>query len=54
VLVSHHDRELEVWTRASDGWTRAVSKPGERASLDTIGADLDVTEVYEAAAEPRE
>ena len=53
VLVSHRDREVEVWTRDSlDAWTRSVHHEGERAVLPAIGAQLDVRELYEAAAQP--
>ena len=54
VLVSHNQHEIEVWTRVSrDEWARAVSREGERALLGSIGAELDVAEVYAAAEEPR-
>jgi Uma2 family endonuclease len=54
VLVSHRDHEIEVWTRtATHPWTKSVAREGERALLESIGAVLDVTEVYEAADEPR-
>ncbi|MGK4004207.1 Uma2 family endonuclease [Sorangium sp. So ce1036] len=53
VLVSHRERCVEVWTRdAGGGWTSAVAREGEVAHLDSIGARLDVSELYEAAAEP--
>jgi Uma2 family endonuclease len=54
VLVSHLERTLEVWSRSKSGeWLQAVSRGGERASLESIGAELDVTDVYGAAEEPR-
>ncbi|MGH7818347.1 MAG: phosphotransferase [Candidatus Binatia bacterium] len=54
VLVSHRDREVEVWTRdAANGWTRSVSRDGERASLASMGAHLDVRDLYDATTEPR-
>jgi Uma2 family endonuclease len=54
VLVSHLERTLEVWSRSPSGeWLRAICRDGERASLDSIGAELDVAAAYEAAAEPR-
>jgi hypothetical protein len=52
VLVSHRSREVEVWTLQDHAWTRAIARDGERARLDSIGATLDVTELYESAAEP--
>lgn len=54
VLVSHVEREIEVWSRASGGdWIRTIARDGERASLESIAAALDVAEVYDAAEEPR-
>ncbi len=52
VLVSPDEHRVEVWTRdAEDNWTAAVSTDGEVADLGSIGARLDVRELYEAAAE---
>jgi Uma2 family endonuclease len=55
VLVPHSGaRSVEVWTRqASDVWTRAVLREGEVASLESIGARLDVRELFDSADEPR-
>ncbi|MGH7819800.1 MAG: Uma2 family endonuclease [Candidatus Binatia bacterium] len=54
LLVSHRSREIEVWTRdGTNRWTKTVTRDGERASLASIGAYLDVRELYDAAAEPR-
>ncbi|MBX3188821.1 MAG: Uma2 family endonuclease [Labilithrix sp.] len=54
VLVSSTERAVEVWTRAEDQtWAHVVSREGERASLASVGASLDVRELYEAAEEPR-
>jgi Uma2 family endonuclease len=55
VLVSHREREIEVWTRGDgDTWTRVVSRDGAQANLGAISAQLDVRELYDAASEPRE
>jgi Uma2 family endonuclease len=52
VLVSSEARRVEVWTRAADGaWTAVVSTDGDVAELESIGARLDVRELYEAVAE---
>lgn len=52
VLVGHREQAIEVWTRdAANGWTQRVSRPGERATLEAVGAHLDVRELYDAAAE---
>jgi Uma2 family endonuclease len=52
VLVSHRDRLVEVWTRERGGWTAAIAREGDIAPLGSIQAQLDVRELYEAAAEP--
>ncbi|WP_437654874.1 Uma2 family endonuclease [Sorangium sp. So ce1182] len=53
VLVSHRERSVEVWTRGVDGvFTSSVAREGDVALLVSIGAQLDVRELYEAAAEP--
>lgn len=52
-LVSSAEHSVEVWTRDSGGgWTSVVAREGEVAELASIGAELDVRELYEAAAEP--
>lgn len=54
VLVWHRERRLDVWTReAGGGWMSTSVREGETAALASIGASLDVRELYEAAAEPR-
>jgi Uma2 family endonuclease len=53
VLVSHQDRLVEVWSRSPDGgWSCSAAGPGEAADLASVGATLDVGELYTAAAEP--
>ncbi|HEV7424752.1 MAG TPA: Uma2 family endonuclease [Thermoanaerobaculia bacterium] len=52
VLVSHRERSLDVWTfRDEAGWQHAIVREGEAAHL-SIGARLDVRELYESAGEP--
>lgn len=52
VLVAQRTREVEVWTRTTEGaWESVVSRDGEVADLGAIGARLDVRELYEAAAD---
>jgi Uma2 family endonuclease len=54
VLVAHAERRVEVWTRgAGDAWTCQSAREGERAHLASVGASVDVRELYDAAAEPR-
>jgi Uma2 family endonuclease len=53
VLVSHRERSVEVWTRDDDdGWTSLVVPEGGVANLASVGARLDVRELYDAAAKP--
>ena len=53
VLVSHRETAIEVWTRSDDGtWTSAVARAGAVARLTSIGADIDVAELFAAAAQP--
>jgi Uma2 family endonuclease len=50
VLVSHRETSLEVWTLGDEGkWQHATVR--EIANL-SIGARLDVRELYESAGEP--
>jgi Uma2 family endonuclease len=52
VLVSQDTRQVEVWTRDGEAsWTPVVSTDGDVADLASIGARLDVRELYESAAE---
>ena len=51
VLVSHRERSVEVRSRGEDGWRTTVVQEGAIAAL-SIGAQLDVRELYAAAAEP--
>jgi Uma2 family endonuclease len=52
LLVSHRERTVEVWTRDdASGWSRALVREGAVAEL-SIGAGLNVREVYDTAAEP--
>jgi Uma2 family endonuclease len=51
VLVSHRERSVEVRSRGDDGWRTTVVPEGAIAAL-SIGARLDVRELYDVAAEP--
>ena len=51
VLVSHREHSVEVRSRGEDGWRTAVFPEGAIAAL-SIGARLDVHELYDAAEEP--
>lgn len=53
VLVSHRERRIEVFARDREAtWTCQTAQSGEVARLASIGARLEVDELYEAASEP--
>jgi Uma2 family endonuclease len=53
-LVSCREREIEVWTREQgNDWTRALAGEGDRADLSSVGAVVDVQELYSAATHPQ-
>ncbi len=53
VLVSHVERRIDTWTRAAgNAWTCETARDGALALLPSVGAKIDVRELYEAAAEP--
>jgi Uma2 family endonuclease len=55
VLVSQAEPEIRVWTRSSgDTCGEHVAGDGDRATLSSIDAELDVRELYEASTEPIE
>lgn len=45
LIVSHERRELELWTRTDEGWTRRVV--GDGVLRLKLGAVLDVERLYE-------
>ena len=51
VLVSYRERSVEIRSRGENGWQTTVVREGTIAEL-LIGAQLDVRELYSAAAEP--
>jgi Uma2 family endonuclease len=54
VMVAHGEPAIEVWSRdAQGGWSAVTARSGDVAQLGSIGASLDVRELYTAAAEPR-
>jgi Uma2 family endonuclease len=52
VIVSHRERRIDVWSRASSGWTHAEFRSEATARADCIDCTLDVDDVYGAAEEP--
>lgn len=49
VLVSQDRRRVELWRRDGDGWIASLHEAGGRATLPSIGFDLDVDELYSVA-----
>jgi Uma2 family endonuclease len=52
VLVSQDEPRIEGWTRNGDTWSLTSYEAGESADLAAVGAALEVSTLYEAAAEP--
>jgi Uma2 family endonuclease len=53
VLVSQDEWRIDLWTRSgSDTWNVLVARDRDRVTLASVGAALDVRELYEASAEP--
>jgi Uma2 family endonuclease len=54
MLISHREREVEVWSRTRhNDWTRVVAQAGGRVALESIAAEFAVDDLYDAAAEPK-
>jgi len=49
VLVAHDRRQIEVYRRTGDGWSRHQAGPGEAISLESIACRLEVDALYERA-----
>lgn len=52
VLVSQNEPGIEVWRRRGDSWTRQGAQAGDRVTLQSIGCELDVDEIYRGVFEP--
>jgi Uma2 family endonuclease len=52
VLIPQEERRIDVWTRRGDDWILRSYETGAKAELAAIGAALEVSTLYEAAAEP--
>jgi Uma2 family endonuclease len=51
IIVSHRERRITVHSRRDDGeWTTRVAITGGRVSVESIGAELIVSEIYRASA----
>ncbi len=46
LIVSHERRELELWTRTTEGWTRRLAIEGTMQLKS--GAAIEVDKLYEA------
>jgi Uma2 family endonuclease len=53
VIVSHHERRVDVFSRSGTEWTLASATSGELAAVATVNAAIDVDALYAAAVEPR-
>ena len=54
VLVSHREPAIEVRRRGPDGaWSNHFARAGESVEPESMPCVLRVTEIYEAASEPR-
>jgi Uma2 family endonuclease len=55
VLVSHREPAIEVRRRGIDGtWASQVAHAGESVALESVPCVLGVTEIYQAASDPRD
>jgi Uma2 family endonuclease len=53
VVVSHSERCVDVWARGDDGsWTCQTAREPQTAEFSSIGARLEVKELYDTAQEP--
>jgi Uma2 family endonuclease len=51
VIVSHRERKIAVHTRGATGaWTTQSAASGQRIALASLGADLNVDEIYRNSA----
>lgn len=51
VVVSHKQRRIDLWHRASETWAHDILLPGSRLKLDAFRANLDVDVIYDIAAQ---
>lgn len=52
VVLSHREERVDLWTREGDAWAHSVARGGESVALACLGCRLEVSALYEAAAEP--
>jgi len=46
ILIAHEERRIEIWRRQGDRWTLDAVRGDRTASLESIGCDLPLAEVY--------
>lgn len=51
VLIPQNEPRVDMWTRRGDDWVLRSYETGEKAELAAISAALEVSTLYEAAAE---
>jgi Uma2 family endonuclease len=49
VVVSHRQRQVEIWRRSGDAWTYTAFGAGERTILLSGAVELDVDRLYDVA-----
>lgn len=49
VLIDHEQPQIVLWSRSGEGFRRAEFGPGQTASIDAIGCQLGVDEIFAAA-----
>ncbi len=52
VLVAHRERLIVVHWRSGSGWESRSYRAGESALIECIACEIDVDDLYDAAAEP--
>jgi len=53
IIVSHRERRITVHHRHERGtWSTSAATPGSRVRVDSLGAELDVAEIYRGSAVP--
>ena len=50
IIISHRERRIIAHTRRDGEWTTRVAIAGGRVSVESIGAELAVDEIYRASA----
>jgi Uma2 family endonuclease len=51
VLLSHRERQIDVWSRGPRGWGVTSCVAGQVATISSLDCRLDVDAIYDAASE---